>query len=630
MDRINVIDAYESARRDGADGQGTMPKERIREAIAILQKYRAGKKQLELRIRENEKWFRMQHWKSLREKTEVRQTGWLFASIANKHADFMDNRPEVTVLGRERGDEETARQLTKILPVVLRRGGWEDAYEEGCWDKLKFGGGVYAVTWDPAAAGGMGDVRLENCDGLNLFWEPGVEDLQNSRNLFYLRLVSHELLREAYPGNRELDRLGTPGMDVTRYEYEDNIDVSDASYVVDWYYKRRVGGRTVLHYCRFVEDVCLFSSEYSAGYEAGWYAHGQYPFVIDACFPDKGTPYGFGLIDAMKDTQSDIDEANDLMMRNMKQIAVRRYFSRNGGGVNEAEFADYRKEFVHVAGGLDEMNIREITATPLPVSYQNMLQSKIQELKENSFNRDVNAGGTGGTTTASGIAALQEAGSKTSRDMISRTYRAFRQICELTIELLRQFYEVPRYFRILGTEGGEDYAAFDASGLRGRPLAGDFGVEFGEKEPIFDLDVKVAKQNVWSRAAQNQDVINFFGMGFFDPARAQQALAALTVMELDNKDKLIEVITRSGMQQQFTAQVLPQLIALAQQTAPELGAAAAEAAAAAGLMEAPPAPARTATGGEKPAETDAAGNVRQQSAYMDRQRQIAADRSTPR
>ena len=337
---MDIIEEYERSEQGaGTSGGGRMPAEEIRKAVEILKKYHDGKKTLEKRIIENEKWFRQQHWNNLRDDKQIRQTGWLFAAIVNKHADFMDNKPEVAVLARERDDEQTAKDMTAILPVVLRRGGWDDAYEEYIWDKLKFGGGILQVVWDPDAYNGLGDICIHPVDALNLFWEPGIDDIQKSRNVFSCMLVSNELLKETYPDIKELENLGSASLDVQRYAYDEHIDTTDCSYVVDWYYKRTRGGRTVIHYCRFVEDICLFSSEYDGGFENGWYEHGKYPFIIDPCFPDKGTPYGFGFIDIMKDTQTDIDEANDLLLRNMKQLARRRYFSRVEGGVNEQEFA---------------------------------------------------------------------------------------------------------------------------------------------------------------------------------------------------------------------------------------------------------------------------------------------------
>ena len=83
-----------------------------------------------------------------------------------------------------------------------------------------------------------------------------------------------------------------------------------------------------------------------------------------------------------------------------------------------------------------------------------MRANKVDELKETSGNRDFSQGGTAsGITAASAIAALQEAGSKLSRDMIKESYRAYKQVCEMCIELIRQFYSEERKFRITGKQG---------------------------------------------------------------------------------------------------------------------------------------------------------------------------------
>ena len=68
--------------------------EEVAEATAILQKYKAGKAALDKRIVDNELWFRMGHWKNyqnpMMEGKPQPASGWLFNSIANKHADAMD------------------------------------------------------------------------------------------------------------------------------------------------------------------------------------------------------------------------------------------------------------------------------------------------------------------------------------------------------------------------------------------------------------------------------------------------------------------------------------------------------------------------------------------------------------
>ena len=78
--------------------------EEVAEAAQILQRYKAGKAALDKRLVDNELWFRMGHWKNyqnpMMEGKPQPSSGWLFNSIANKHADAMDNYPSPNVLPR--------------------------------------------------------------------------------------------------------------------------------------------------------------------------------------------------------------------------------------------------------------------------------------------------------------------------------------------------------------------------------------------------------------------------------------------------------------------------------------------------------------------------------------------------
>lgn len=521
----------------------------IREARRILEQYRQAKQNLDARVTENELWFRLRHWEQLRklEGDGVKHSAWLFNSIVSKHADFMDAMPECTVLPREAGDEAEAQKLTKLLPVVLERSGWESVYSEAAFAKLKTGTAVYSVLWNSEAAKGLGDIDVRRADILNLFWEPGVRDIQKSRNLFYLELVDNDILLDRCPELK--GKLGSTAGEIKSYVYDHTVDTSGKSTVVDWYYKKRVNGRTVLHYCKFVNDQVLYASENDERTrERGWYDHGRYPFVFDPLYKEEGTPTGFGFIDVMKDAQEDIDLLGTEIVRNARVSARKRYFTRIEGAVNEKEFADLSRDFIHVSGSsLGEESIREITSSPLSPVYLSVLESKVQELKETTGNRDFTQGGTiGGVTSGTAINALQEAGNKLSRDMIAHTYRAFSDVCLLIIELIRQFYSVPRTLRILGEDGKWSYTLYDNTGVVPAEQPEEFGLRFGLREPVFDVSVKAHKQNTFSRAAQNQDALNFFNMGFFDPARAKEALACLELIDIENKEKIIGIIRQNG------------------------------------------------------------------------------------
>lgn len=434
-------------------------REQIQEAMLTLQRYRQGKSNLEQRIIQNEQWYKMRHWDCVDKKKNPVEpvSGWLFNAIANKHADAMDNFPAPNILPREEGDKAEAEKLSSIVPVVLEQNEFEAVYDD-VWDyKLKAGTGVYGVFWDKYKLNGLGDISVRKVDLINLFWESGITDIQHSRNLFHVELMDHKALEDQYPQLK--GKLGTASLALGQYVYDDTVDTTDKSAVIDWYYKRRQGGKTVLHYCKFVDDTVLFATENEPQFaERGWYDHGLYPFVFDPLFSVEGSPCGFGYIDIGKSAQEYIDRGNQAIMQNMLANARPRHFIRTDGEVNEEEYADLSKDFIHVQGNLGQDSILSVQTKPLNDIYITILNNKIDELKEVTGNRDISTGGTtSGVTAASAIAAMQEAGSKLSRDNIKASYRAFRKVVLMVIELIRQFYDVPRCFRIMGERGAAQF-----------------------------------------------------------------------------------------------------------------------------------------------------------------------------
>ena len=208
-------------------------------ALQTLQRYKAGKAALDKRLIDNELWFRMGHWKNYRDPLMPGKaqpsSGWLFNSIANKHADAMDNYPEPMVLPRAADDQATAQALSSVLPVVLEQADYEQVYSDVWWRKLKQGTGVTGIFWDPAARGGLGDIAVRSVNLLMLYWEPGVQDIQDSPDLFHLSLEDTARLTAQYP---QLTGHAAGVVDVPRYIHEDGQTTANKSVVVDWYYKR--------------------------------------------------------------------------------------------------------------------------------------------------------------------------------------------------------------------------------------------------------------------------------------------------------------------------------------------------------------------------------------------------------
>ena len=542
--------------------------EEVARAEQILQKYKVGKAALDQRLVDNELWFRMGHWKNyqnpMMEGKPQPSSGWLFNSIANKHADAMDNYPAPNVLPRAPDDEQTARVLSSVLPVVLEQADYEQVYSDTWWRKLKQGTGVKGVFWDSEQRGGVGEIAIRPMNLLMLYWEPGVDDIQASPNFFSLSLEDTDQLTERWP---QLEGHSTSALEVPHYLHDGGLDTNGKSVVVDWYYKKRnAEGRRVLHYCKFCNGVVLYASENDPEYAGrGFYNHGQYPFVFDPLFVEEDSPAGFGYIDVMKECQTAIDRMNHAMDENVLLSSKQRYVLSDAAGVNEEELADFSRDIVHVVGRLGDDSFRPLQTTGLQGNSLSYRNSRIEELKEISGNRDMTQGGTaGGVTAASAIAALQEAGSKLSRDMLKSAYRAFAKECYLIIDLMRQFYDEERVFRIIGETGRSEFVHFSGAALRAQALPDVGGVELGSREPIFDIVVSAEKKSTFSRLSQNETAKECYQLGFFAPQNADAALAALEMMDFEGIEKVRQRVRQNGTLAQRLEQLQSQLVQLKQ------------------------------------------------------------------
>ena len=608
-------------------------REQVQNAQLTLNKYKEGKANLERRIVENEQWYKLRHWECMRkEKTDQVEpsSGWLFNSIANKHADAMDNFPSPNVLPREEGDKGEAEMLTSIIPVILDQNDFEETYDN-VWDyKLKAGTGIYGVFWDKSKLNGLGDISVRKVDIINLFWESGITDIQQSRNLFHVELMDNDLLVGAYPQTQ--GKLSNATMDISKYIYDDTVDTNNKSAVVDWYYKKNQNGRTVLHYCKYVNDIVLFATENDPQFaERGWYDHGLYPFVFDPLFSVEGTPCGFGYIDIGKSAQEYIDRGNQAIMQNMLSNARPRHFIRTDGSVNEKEYADMTKDFIHVDGNLGQDSILPIQGKPLSEIYVSVINNKVDELKEVTGNRDISTGGTtSGVTAASAIAAMQEAGSKLSRDNNKASYRAFRKVCLMIIELIRQFYDLPRCFRIMGENGAARFVQYSNAGIQPQFQGMDMGMDMGHRLPLFDIEITAQKQSPYSKMSQNELALQFYQVGFFNPQMADQALACLDMMDFDRKQFIMQKISQNGGMYQQMLMMQQQMLMLAQMVDQSRGTNLADQIAAGITGGAAPAPVDGSAPAESVEETEAlGGNEKSEASNTKKARQRVAESTDP-
>ena len=585
------IKTKESTAPEAMEVTGVKPigVEQLKKFTQTLEKYKSGKAMTDRRIVASENWWKLRNTVEEQKVSNIGTdggftsvSGWLHNVIVSKHADAMEAYPEPNILPREESDQGEARKLSAIVPCVLEQNQFEATYANAMWQKLKTGTGVYKVVWDKSKLNGLGDISVERVNLLNIFWEPGVTDIQRSRYFFHVELFDKDVLEQQYPhlaGN-----LKGKSVVNTKFLYDDHVDTENKYPVIEVYYHKFVGSKKTLQYCKYVNDQLLYATENDTkpGFdeilmrrkpsmaESGLYDHGKYPYVFDALFPIEGSPCGYGYIDLCRNPQTVIDLLKTCFVKNAMVGAVPRYFRRQDGGVNAEQFLDLSNPLVEVNGNLNDDALRRIEHIALDGNYISVMDHTIQELRETSGNTETSTGtSSSGVTAASAIAALQEASGKGSKDSTKAAYRSYTQIVDLVIELIRQFYNLPRQFRIVGQYGMQKFETYTNAGIVPQHQGHNFGQDMGYRIPVFDIKVSAQKKNVYTKVSQNELALQFFQLGFFNPQMTDQSLLCLEVMDFEGKDDIMQKVANMGTTYQKLLQYMQLALAMAKQIDPK-------------------------------------------------------------
>ena len=586
-ENADQIKAVEAMDEENIAPVGT---EQIKKFMQILRKYKTGKARTEQRIVASENWWKLRNTTEEQKTTAIGKDGgftsksaWLHNVIVSKHADAMEAYPEPNVLPRELSDRAEATRLSAIVPCILEQNKFKNTYSTAMWQKMKTGTCVYKVIWDAKKLNGLGDISVECVNLLNLYWEPGVTDIQKSRYFFHTELCDKDILEQRYP-DKIKNGLKGQTFTSTKFLYDDQVDTENKITVVEVYYHKYVQGNNTLQYCKFVNDIVLYATENEVSpvvnelgeviappmAMVGLYDHGKYPYVFDVLYPVEGSPCGYGYVDLCNNPQTEIDLMKTSFIKSAMVGSTPRYLSRGDSGINEAEFLDLSKPIVK-ANGVGEDSLKPIVFSPLDGNYINVLDRTIQELRETSGNTETSNGiASGGVVAASGIVALQEASGKGSRDSTEMSYESYSQVVEMCIELIRQFYSMPRSFRILGQYGTEQYISYTNKGLQKKHQGTDFGADQGYRLPVFDITISAQKKTIYTKVAQNELSLQFFKFGFFDPRLADQALLCLEIMDFDGKDEIMQKISKNATLYKRLLQYMELALALAQVARPDI------------------------------------------------------------
>lgn len=502
-------------------------KETIERIYALFNEYRNAYAAEWERLDRCERIYRGEHWLDvpLQDENEPRPvTPVIQSTIENVRADLMDQMPEAVVLSDGPGHERAAEMLTAVLRENHRLGRFDREYSLLLHDLLVGGYMVQETGYDPEAAGGLGAAFLRAVDTHTILFDPLCTDIQDSRAIFKFAPYPREWFEARYPR----EALNMREDENRALRIEDNylarsngemlllIECWQREYDAD-------AGCYRVHMCKLAGRQLLEDSRKTK--PEGYFAHGQYPFVVTPLFLRKGTALGYGFVDMFETQQRYADKLDQIILKNALMASHNKLLVTEASGFDVEDLRDWSRD-VHRGESLS--GVTWFTTPALPAYLVEYIHDIRESIKQESGANDFSRGQTAaGVTAASAIAALQEMSNKRARTASRLLHEAFRDAVRLEIEAERDFSLFTRRVTV-EIDGRRTPCTFESAMLlREAPGRVLLPVEFY-------VSVKAQQETRTTALSQNELALQMLGAGILTPEQA----AALMVF--DGKEQVLK------------------------------------------------------------------------------------------
>lgn len=508
-------------------------------AYALFREYRDAYLKEWERLDENEALYQGDHWRNVKMKdaNEPRPvTPILFSTVENLRADLADEYPEAIIKPEGIRDDLLAKVMTRMVQQTLESTDYANEYDQLTHDLLVGGYCVQEVGYDPTLHLGKGGTYIRHVPNKNILFDPLSADVQGGRAVFKLDRRPRAWLWQHYPEVAErTEEVET----LVAGDHFDNGPVrsTDKNFVLvlEMWVRMFTGGRYEIHMVQMAGGQVLENS--AIEHPDGYYAHGEYPFVVTPLYKIKGSPLGLGVVDMFKPAQLYSDKVDAIILRNAVTAGHNKLLVQEGSVDNLDELADYSKQIVRVT---NPAGISWFQDRPLPSYMLNYLSGIRNSIKEESGSNDFSRGNvSAGVTAASAITALQEMSSKRSRKEARSMHTGFRACVRQNLEVERQYGSL-----------GERRVDITVDGELKTVNIGEVVAEATKTGvPIeFDISIKPMRETRFTKMANNELVLQMMAMfqGQLQPA------AALEMLDFDGKDVMLEKIN-AGVREQMEA-----------------------------------------------------------------------------
>ena len=458
------------------------------------------------------------------------------SAIENLKADYNDEFPEAVIEKESVHSERLAKILTTIIREELDICGFEQAFDDKVHELLQDGWGCWEVGYDPDMNEGLGGSYIRYVMNKNFMCDPHVRDIQDGRACFKIDAKPKYWFKQHYPDKYAFMTGDDGEKDVNHANKTDRTRPSDdKTLMLLECWVRLYNADTRRHEIHFVKVAGHQLLENSAEeYPDGYYAHGMYPFIVTALFPQRGTALGIGLVDIFKDAQRYSDKALQIVLTNLYRASKGRLLIDKNYLDNVNDALDFTKDVIYMKGNLQNAYAWQ-QPQPLPNTAFTSIDFLTGTIKNESGTNDQSRGQTGaGVTAASAITALQTAATKRSRMGAQRLQFSFRRAINMLLAVLREKSIVPRTIEIT-MDGNVESVSFDRKWYDEQMKKSD-----GTTVVPF-IKVKSARQTRYNIMAHNELVLQMMQVtqGQTDP------VIMLEAFESDNKEAILDTIRKA-------------------------------------------------------------------------------------
>ena len=469
----------------------------------------------------------------------------------NDVADQMLNLPEAKLIPETEELAEVVEDLQDLVHhVVYETNNYTEVHNKRSEDFYAVGTAITEVAWDPDMSWGKGDIAILRWPLESFLWDRQCDDIQNSRAVIKVSWHPMEWFEEHYPEvypymSAENGLWEDTGINETQV---DRLTEDQKRAMLVEYWWRSYDAKS--H--RYKINVAYCAGGALIDIQKDVYTHGMYPFVITTYESVEGSLVGEGLTDELAPMMRYINRYARYFDMNARMSSKGRLLARRESGIDIEALRNWDNDIVEgdsVEQGRDWAWMQHAPFNGMITSMMQQFQSDMkQDSGQNQFSRGET---TGGIVSGKAITALQSAGGKIQQMYTTKLADGFKQICEMVLWLISQYYEEDRVVMVLGPQHMTHVIHFNNEaffGKKGKVVS----------PPPYAVQIEIVSKDPSRIEARNQMYMQAYTMA----AQAQQffPLSSLfQILNVEGKDQLMPVIQANEQYMQQMQQMQQQL-----------------------------------------------------------------------